>query len=200
MTVNGTAVPRVSSSGALALNVGANTITIEVTAQDTAFTQTYTVTVTRASGAQTPFQQWAAANGVSSDPEVLGANGIKNLLNFAFGVDPVTGGSGPLQYGGTFAGNGMIVATGQPITIFEPTTFGIDFRMLFVRRKDYLAAGLTYIPQFSGDMVANIWANGMVAPSVLADDGTLQIVSVPYPPFVGSKKARFSRLTVTLAP
>ena len=36
---------------------------------------------------------------------------------------------------------------------------------------------------------------------LLADDGTFQIVSVPYPPFVGAgKKARFFRISVSIAP
>ncbi|WP_222429929.1 cadherin-like beta sandwich domain-containing protein [Paenibacillus cremeus] len=45
--VNGTAVTSGSASGAVSLNVGANTITVLVTAQDNT-TKTYTVTVTRA--------------------------------------------------------------------------------------------------------------------------------------------------------
>ena len=44
------------------------------------------------------------------------------------------------------------------------------------------------------------WANSAAVPVVLADDGVNQIVSVPYPPFVGGKKARFFRISVTLAP
>ncbi len=48
--VNGTTVTSGSASGAIALNVGSNTITTVVTAQDGTTTQTYTTTVTRASG------------------------------------------------------------------------------------------------------------------------------------------------------
>jgi hypothetical protein len=46
VTVNGG-----SASGTIALNVGSNTVTVLVTAQDSAFTKTYTVTVTRAASA-----------------------------------------------------------------------------------------------------------------------------------------------------
>ena len=42
-----------SPSAPLALNVGDNTVDVRVTAQNTAFTRTYTTTVTRASGAPT---------------------------------------------------------------------------------------------------------------------------------------------------
>ncbi len=46
--VNGTAVATGAASGAIALSVGANTITTVVTAQDGTTTQAYTITVTRA--------------------------------------------------------------------------------------------------------------------------------------------------------
>ena len=123
-----------------------------------------------------------------------------NLLEFAFGTDPVSNlsGNAPLQYTGTFAGGGAIAATGQPATMLESTVNGVDFRALFVRRSDFAAAGLTYTPQFSASMAT--WANSAAVPVVLADDGVNQIVSVPYPPFVGGKKARFFRISVTLAP
>jgi hypothetical protein len=45
--VNGVIVNSANASGAIALNVGANTITTIVTAQDASTTKTYTVTVTR---------------------------------------------------------------------------------------------------------------------------------------------------------
>jgi uncharacterized repeat protein (TIGR02543 family) len=48
ITVNGTAVTSGLASGAISLNVGLNTITVVVTAQDGTTTSTYTVNVTRA--------------------------------------------------------------------------------------------------------------------------------------------------------
>jgi gliding motility-associated-like protein len=48
--INGTAVVSGGTSAAIALNVGANTITTVVTAQDGMTTKTYTVTLTRAGG------------------------------------------------------------------------------------------------------------------------------------------------------
>ncbi len=48
ITVNGTAVTSGTSSGAITLNVGSNTITTKVTAQDGTTTKTYKVTVARA--------------------------------------------------------------------------------------------------------------------------------------------------------
>ncbi len=49
VTVNGTAVASGTASAPIALNVGTNTITVLVTAQDPSSTRTYTVVVTRAS-------------------------------------------------------------------------------------------------------------------------------------------------------
>ncbi len=142
---------------------------------------------------QSVYEAWAIANGVSTDPGALAG---ENLKAFAFGYAP--GGGGALVYTGTFAGGGAITTTGQPITAFETITNSVDFRALFVRRKDYMAAGLTYTPQFSATM--SVWANSATVPTVLADDGTNQIVSVPYPFFVAGKKARFFRISLTIAP
>ncbi|MEI7024762.1 S-layer homology domain-containing protein [Paenibacillus sp. y28] len=49
MKVNGTTITSGQASGAIALNVGSNVITLDVTAQDGATTKTYKMTVTRAS-------------------------------------------------------------------------------------------------------------------------------------------------------
>jgi hypothetical protein len=144
------------------------------------------------------YSTWATTAGVSIDPNALGANGVKNLLNFAFSIDPVTGGSGELQYAGTLVGGGTITATGFPRPWVEPSGNGVDFRALFVRRKNYAAEGVTYTPQFSPDLVN--WQNSGAVPMVLADDGTNQIVSVPYPPLAGGINAQFFKLSVTIVP
>lgn len=127
-------------------------------------------------------------------------DGITNLMEFGTGTDPTSGASGSsaLQYTGTFAGNGIVAGAGQPVARFETIPFGVDYRALFVRRVDSVAAGLTYIVQFSPDMTT--WTASAVTPAVLADNGTLQIVSVPYPFFIGGKKVRFFRIIVTIAP
>jgi len=171
VTVNGG-----SAATPVTLNLGTNNVSITVIAQDGTM-KTYTVTVTR----RTVFQDWAVANAVSSDPGVSGANGVMNVANFAFGMDPNSAAGGALVYTGTFAGGGSITATGQPATRTE----GADRRALFVRRKDYVNAGLTFVVQFSNDLSA--WQDSTVTPTVLADDGAHQIVSVPFPGgFAGS--------------
>ena len=117
-----------------------------------------------------------------------------NLLEFAFGTNPASTANGlsPLQYTGTFAGSGVINSTGQPISIME----GADIRAIFVRRKDYLASGLTYTPQFSATLTS--WDASLAVPNVLADDGTWQIVSVSYPSVVGGEVPHYFRLVVNI--
>ena len=144
------------------------------------------------------FSTWAAANGVANDPNAPGANGLKNLLNFAFGISPITGGPGALQYAGTFAGNGAITATGLPVTMLEIAGNVADLRALFVRRKNYAMESVSYTPQFSADL--STWQNSGAVPAVLADDGVNQIVSVPWPTFSGENSARFFRISVSLVP
>ena len=128
------------------------------------------------------------------------SDSVNNLFEFAFGTNPGSSatGSPALIYTGTFAGNGTLALPGQPITRFEPSFNNVDFRAVFIRRKDYLAAGLTYTPQFSANLVN--WQDSAAAPTVLADDGTWQVVSVPYPRAIAGRKARFFRILVNLAP
>ena len=125
---------------------------------------------------------------------------INNLFEFAFGTDPVSNltGAAELTYTGTLAGNGTLTLPGQPITKFEPIANNVDFRAVFVRRKDYLAAGLTYTPQFSTAL--SFWQDSSAVPTVLADDGTWQVVSVPYTRSIAGRKATFFRIAVDLAP
>ncbi len=198
--VNGTMpVNSGSPSGNISLNVGGNPINVVVTAQDGVTTKTYTVTVTPESGIGS-WRQFYFGNATAyiGDLQDFDHDGVLNIFEFGFGTDPTVRGGGLLQYNGNLAGGGTIGATGQPTTTFASTATGIDYRALFVRRKDHVAAGLTYTPQFSADLLA--WVPGAVVPTVLADDGRFQIVSVPYPPFVSGKKARFFRIQVTLAP
>jgi len=171
--------------------------TYTVTAQD-GTTKTYTVTVTRQSAIESWRQtSFGSATSNTSDSEDFDHDGVTNLNEFAFGMNPTVPGNGQLQYTGNFAG-GTISATGQPKMAFESTPSGVDLRTLFVRRKDYAAAGLTYTVQFSADLAT--WKTSAAVPTVLADDGTCQIVSVPYPPFVNGRKARFFRVGVSITP
>jgi hypothetical protein len=75
---------------------------------------------------------------------------------------------------------------------------GVQFRALYGRRKDYMAARLTYTVQFSAELTT--WVNSAAMPTVIADDGNIEAVTVPYPFFVQGKKARFFRVVVAILP
>lgn len=119
-------------------------------------------------------------------------DGVSNLLEYAFGTNPASSGSGNNIL--SFA-NGVLTSRGQPVVNVTTLPATVDFRAVFARRKDWQAAGLTYRVQLSGDLLT--WANSASTPAVLATDGEIEAVSVPYPFFVGGRKARFFRVVVT---
>jgi hypothetical protein len=69
---------------------------------------------------------------------------------------------------------------------------------LFAQRKDYAAAGLTYVPQFSNDLRS--WQTSEAEPVVMAEDGNSQIVGVPYPAVSEGAGVTFFRLRVNFVP
>lgn len=117
-------------------------------------------------------------------------DGISNLIEFAFGTNPGARDNGKLE-----VVNGVITKRGQPDVSVATTTNGVDFRAAFCRRKDQSTAGLTYTVQFSPDLVT--WQSSNVTPTVTADDGTYQVVTVKYPFFVSGQKAHFFRVSIT---
>lgn len=156
----------------------------------------------------TPFEDWRSVvfpvaqldNWSRTSPSSDYDNdGIPNLLEYAFGTNPALAASGP----GQVAHNaGSITALAQPTVQMTTLANGADYRAIFARRKDFATAGLGYTVQFSADM--QDWTNGADAPTVLASDASMDVVSVPYPFFVSSpegfKKARFFRVSISLSP
>lgn len=69
---------------------------------------------------------------------------------------------------------------------------------VFVRRKDRLLIGLTYTVQFSADLAQ--WQSSAEQPFVLADDGTHEVVSVPFPVLSGGVKPCFFRIHLSVSP
>lgn len=136
------------------------------------------------------YQEWADVNNVT------GAKGadddgdsFSNLMEYAFGTNPKVASSGSITYSG-----GAVTATGQPVLLEES---GVYYAV-FGRRADYVAAGLTYTVQFSAGL--DQWTDGVVAPTVIATDGTIDAVRVPFPNFVptpaGPKKPTFFRVQI----
>ena len=108
---------------------------------------------------------------------------MTNVFELAFGLDPTSGTLGPVRVlsGGT-------IAPGVPQV---DTAFPSGERLaIFGRRKDYLSLGLTYNVLFSADLVS--YTPNISTPAVIADDGVMQVVIVPFLP-----GARFFRVQVT---
>ena len=120
-------------------------------------------------------------------------DGGSNLEEFGFGTNPAVGNAGTISVTG-----GVITQLGSPTTRVTNVPGGVQFRALYGRRKDYMAARLTYTVQFSAELTT--WVNSAAMPTVIADDGNIEAVTVPYPFFVQGKKARFFRVVVAILP
>lgn len=88
ITVNGTAVTSGSASGAISLNVGANTITVVGTAQDGTTTATYTITVTRAGSSVATLSGLSLSTGTLSP--VFASGTTSYTASVAYAVSSVT--------------------------------------------------------------------------------------------------------------
>ncbi len=142
---------------------------------------------------ENPYEAWAAANGATGgptgDPD---SDGVENLLEYAFGTNPAVGSSGPgdLVYSG-----GVLTSPGQPILEED----GGVWYAVFCRRVDYLDEGLIYTVEFSNALSA--WTPTTAPPTVIATDGVIDVVRVPFLNFVpsdnGPQKPTFFRVEVT---
>jgi len=112
-------------------------------------------------------------------------DGLSNLQEFAFGMHPMQGLIGAVQWSGS-----TLLSAGTPLV--SATGSGGAFQAVFARRLDYLAARLTYTVEFSADLVT--WEASTATPSVLASNAEMHVVSVPYPLFVNGQKAAFFRV------
>jgi hypothetical protein len=151
----------------------------------------------------TPYESWAAdqtpallADSQTSDADL---DGVPNLVEYGFDTDPNNGASGPndMAYDGGGTGG---VTHGQPVL----ERSGNQFHVVFCRRLDRVAAGLSYTLQFSADN--QTWVNYTGGTQTVVDsDATVEAVRVQHPIFVevpgeGFKKMPFFRVAVTLAP
>jgi len=188
-TTNGLAIP-------VTLETGLNTVQIEVTAEDEVTLRLYTLQITRPAG----FAEWSTAAGITGTTNVgpledFDGDGIANVLEYAMGMAGASGGgTGALVLNGN-----TLSSTGQPIARQLPPPGGgsPEWCAIYIRRKDYLQAGLTYTPSFSATLAT--WEVGTGTPTVLADDGIYQAMCVPYP-IISGAPAKFFKVTVTITP
>jgi hypothetical protein len=137
-----------------------------------------------------------AANSANPDGDAL-----TNAEEFAYGTDPTvaTTNSASIDENG-------VVTPGLPTTQVVNSTFGVNYYAFFTRRADYVAAEITYTPQFSADMAT--WVSSSANPEVLGTTNGIQAVRVPYPFFItvpndpthpsNGQKARFFRMVITV--
>jgi hypothetical protein len=137
---------------------------------------------------------------VTDDPD---SDGLKNLLEYAFGTNPGAASNAALAY----VAGGAVTTPGAPKILNLSAGSNPDFRAIFARRKDRVAAGLTYTVQFSAGL--DHWVNGTVTPTVITGAGAanpsdVEVVSVSFPPSImvpgGTKKPTFFRVAVTHDP
>jgi hypothetical protein len=121
------------------------------------------------------------------------SDGLNNLQEYAFGMNPSQGSASAVAWNGS-----TLQSAGTPIAFASGTGSSFTFRAVFARRLDYLTAHLTYAVEFSADLVT--WKASTSTPTVLAADGQVQAVSVPYPFSVNGKKAKFFRVKVQSQP
>jgi hypothetical protein len=116
----------------------------------------------------------AAISGDTADPDV---DGIVNLLEYAFNLDPK-----------------IASGAGLPTQSLDQNHLALTFRV------NKSAIDLTYIVQVSSDLVT--WNSGpsyTSAPVVLADDGSTQTVKVSDLTLVTGANRRFMRLRIVRA-
>jgi autotransporter-associated beta strand protein len=149
-----------------------------------------------------PYDTWA--NGTFVPPltqKLPGDNqdgdSLDNLQEFAFGTQPTVS-TGPIVYV-----SGGSVTPGTP-QVFPNVPASGMYSIVFGRRADYVAAGLTYTVQFSAGL--DTWVDnndGTNPPVQVATDGTINAMSVPFVDFIltpsGMQKPTFARVKVELA-
>lgn len=141
----------------------------------------------------TAYQMQAQSQGLpttganTAPAEDYDGDGITNVMEVAFGTGPVTPLGGGLHY------TGNTITPGQPVV--ENNS---GWCALFVRRKNAAALGITYTIEFSPDL--DNWEAATATPTVVADDGALEVACMPYPASVAGQPPRFVRVKVGLAP
>jgi fibronectin-binding autotransporter adhesin len=145
--------------------------------------------------AGTPYDTWANGTFANAFTDKLpGSNpdgdGLTNLQEFAFGTDPTVSSGGSITWSGA-----AVTGHGTPVVIEES---GIYYAV-YGRRVSYVADGLTYTQQFSPRL--SVWGNFATAPTVIATDGIIEAVKVPFPGLFdygsGLEEAKFFRLGVS---
>lgn len=134
---------------------------------------------------------WATANsltGPESDPEDdFDYDGIKNLEEFALGLDPKVSSRPQL-----IADASSITQLGLPRVTRVGSGLQQRLRVEYARRVG--DSSLSYIVQFSNDLIT--WNNATQTTTVLSSDGTMQAVAVEDVTSNPVKMRRFARVRI----
>jgi alpha-tubulin suppressor-like RCC1 family protein len=175
--VNGITVASGADSAPILLSVGANPITLTITAQNGSTTIT-TVIVTRAVGT---YASWLdnvftpeelADSAISGEQASPAGDGITNLMKYALALDPKVCGTG-----------GMPIAADR------------DGYLTLTYRKNKLATDLTYTVQVGAELSATEWSEATTVVSQ-TDEGNYWLVTVRDNVTQTGHPTRFMRLRV----
>lgn len=176
--VNGISVESGAASNPVLLSVGANPITVTITAQDGSTTIT-TVTVTRAGGTYTSWTdsvftpEELADSAISGEQASPAGDGITNLMKYALALDPKVCGTGHL-----------------------PIAADRDGYLTLTYRKNKLASDLTYTAMAGEDLSDDGWSEAITVVSQ-TDEGMYWMITVRDNVTQTGHPTRFMRLKVT---
>jgi hypothetical protein len=139
----------------------------------------FTLQVKAASSAQHWRQTYfgsSQASGIALDSADPDRDGLSNLAEFAFGLNPTQTGSDA----GTRAES--------------PPNQQEGMRAVFRRRKDHLTAGIDYIVEFSSNLID--WTPSSEIPVFMADEGDVERVSLQFPILQNGQPGRFFRVRI----
>lgn len=119
-----------------------------------------------------PWEAWLAMYNITSGPNGDDDhNGVENLLEFAFGLDPRDG-----KVGKATGGEGTILTRGTPSISRNPNG---SYSGYYIQRQDYYLAQLTYSSQFSSDLVNWTTHDGSITYSGIDDEMHIMKVNLP---------------------
>jgi len=129
----------------------------------------------------------AADSGIGAHDADPDFDGVSNLLEFAFGLNPLVSSPSPLA----LAPGNTLISRGVPTWVKSDT----ENHAVFLRRKDRIATGLVYAVQTSSDLSA--WHTLITTPEVIGSNGEMEIVRVPIPAPTEGETSQFMRVQVS---